>query len=231
MERTRTSIQIVLQLRDGEFGSTKRCRKGLNPLGDFTIDQTCQFDELVEKIRQCLPPKFHWDIDLQPIRYQRIKEQPQVSLEPLNSKSDFYTLFIKILSRRKLTDSQQITLWIFGNWTHPFDKSKSSPVPSSPTVMHSPLNFTPHERSVTDRIETTGIKLELAEQPDISKIQKGSLFSHSSISQAEMLPISKIPFEGTQDEYLALRVKINGVLTPLPVSKSSLKSLLRIIQN
>jgi hypothetical protein len=120
-------IKIVLQLRDGPFGRTLRSRKGLMPLNDFYIDANTSYEELIRNIRDALPENFIWDVNTEPIRYQRIKEQPQSSLPFISRDMAFYQLFKSIIIRRKYDEMDQISIWIFGKWKTPFGAGSVSP--------------------------------------------------------------------------------------------------------
>ena len=113
------SIKCVLQLRVGTFGSTLRFRKGLSPLSDIQINRSDTLLDLVWKIQQALPKKFKWDIDQEAIRYQRIKEQPQATLESIDENTDFYNVFSVIKDKRRYQEEEfSIQLWIFGKWAN-----------------------------------------------------------------------------------------------------------------
>ena len=107
-----------MQLRNGAFGTTLRFRKGLNPLNSIDIFPTDNYLDLVQKISAQLPGQFYWDPYTEPIRYQRIKEQPQSTLEKITSSTDFYSVFQSIkLKRRFQQEEFSIQIWIFGKWT------------------------------------------------------------------------------------------------------------------
>ena len=115
---TSNNIKAVLQLRNGAFGTTLRFRKGLNPLNSIEISPTDSYLDLVQKISVQLPGQFYWDQEKEPIRYQRIKEQPQSTLEKISPSTDFYSVFQSIkIKRRYQQEEFSIQIWIFGKWT------------------------------------------------------------------------------------------------------------------
>ena len=138
------TIKGVLQLRVGTFGNTLRFRKGLNPLNDIGICSTDSFKDLVSKICEALPTKFKWDITKEAIRYQRIKEQPQSTLESIDETTDFYSLFQSIKDKRRYQEEEFcIQIWIFGKW------ASQEPKITEPTMRH---NLLPPSKKDEDEI-------------------------------------------------------------------------------
>jgi hypothetical protein len=122
------TIKCYLNIRDGLFGATLRKRKGLNPVDFVYLSRKDNLATFIEKIKASLPVGFTWDPVDQPPRYQRIKEQPQTSLQPLTEDMNFFQLFIPIISRKSALRNMDpvIDLWVYGSWNPPQGKSENS---------------------------------------------------------------------------------------------------------
>jgi hypothetical protein len=96
---------------------------------------------IIEKVRKCLPVNFIWNDMAEPVRFQRAKEQPQHTLELLESEP-VVTIFellddIRAKSMKRYTDLNfnyhSVSFWIFGFWT---SKTQQTP-PITPPLSKS----------------------------------------------------------------------------------------------
>jgi hypothetical protein len=134
-------IVVALNLRDGNFGKTLRSRKGLKATGNVVILPQDNLNTIIEKVRKCLPVNFIWNDMAEPVRFQRAKEQPQHTLELLESEP-VVTIFellddIRAKSMKRYTDLNfnyhSVSFWIFGFWT---SKTQQTP-PITPPLSKS----------------------------------------------------------------------------------------------
>ena len=111
------AIPCEVQIRHGQFGRVLRRRKGLSPTGKFHVTKDDTFESLVAKIEGVIPRSFVWNIQSSPPRYQRIKEQPQYSLQEIPTEG-FYNIFTEIIERDKrlLNYGTNLKIWIYGSW-------------------------------------------------------------------------------------------------------------------
>ena len=83
---------------------------------------------------------------IDPPRYQRIKEQPQYSLQQIPN-AGFFEIFLEIIERDKrlLDYKTNLKIWVYGNWSkardRPMAEMKLENVESSGnTLVNSPVN-------------------------------------------------------------------------------------------
>ena len=118
-------IPCVVEIRHGAFGGVLRRRKGLAPTSSFAVTTEDTFTTLVAKIESVLPSSFTWNIKSDPPRYQRIKEQPQYSLQTV-PEDNFYEIFREIIERDKrlLNYRTNLKIWIYGSWSRARDRDR-----------------------------------------------------------------------------------------------------------
>lgn len=164
-------IKCVLNLRDGQFGRTLRCRKGLNPKDHIFIVATDTLQSVLDKVKAQLPGDFIWDPSKENLRYQRNREQPQTTLEVVDN--DFYFVFNEIQNRqkRRLGDDCSVSLWVFGEWTYGYvppvlGKRLLEETQSNGESRRDSLVFETRRSSYVEARKDSGIDFKQFENPD-----------------------------------------------------------------